>query len=105
VRTIAFYIVALYCGLTGFIVAAEAVEDSAAAGQRAPTQTSTASIGAVADISKLCPSCEPIFNGKDFDGWEADPSTWSIVDGAMRGYKGSSRVAYTKKDFGNIRQI
>jgi hypothetical protein len=31
------------------------------------------------------PNCVRIFNGVSFDGWEADPSTWSIVDGAMRG--------------------
>ena len=26
-----------------------------------------------------------IFDGKTFRGWEADPSTWSIVEGAMHG--------------------
>jgi len=46
-----------------------------------------------------------IFNGVDFDGWEASPSTWSIVDGAMRGIGGTSRAAYTKKDYGNVRLI
>ena len=33
---------------------------------------------------------------KGFEGWVADASTWSIVDGAMRGTGGSSRLAYTK---------
>ena len=51
------------------------------------------------------PGCVSIFNGKDFAGWEADPSTWKIVDGAMRGEKGTSRLAYMKKDYGNFRLI
>ena len=104
-RTIAFYFVGLCYGLTGFVVAAEAVEDNAAADRHAPTPVVTTSTGESAEVSKLCPGCMKIFNGKDFDGWEADPSTWSIVDGAMRGYKGSSRVAYTKKDYGSFRLI
>ncbi|MEO6452965.1 MAG: family 16 glycoside hydrolase, partial [Ginsengibacter sp.] len=55
--------------------------------------------------SALYPGCKKIFNGKNFDGWIADTSTWSIVDGAMRGYAGSSRLAYTKKDYGSFRLI
>ena len=51
------------------------------------------------------PKCVRIFDGKTFDGWEADPSTWSITDGAMRGFAGSSRLAYTKADYGNFRLI
>src|SRR5678816_361701 len=51
------------------------------------------------------PGCIKLFNGVNFDGWEADPSTWSIVDGAMRGIGGSSRLAYTKADFGSFRLI
>src|SRR6266511_4860776 len=42
------------------------------------------------------PGCVKIFNGENFECWEADPSTWSIVDGAMRGVGGSSRLAFTK---------
>jgi hypothetical protein len=49
--------------------------------------------------------CKKIFDGKTFEGWEADPSTWSIVDGAMRGVGGSSRLAYTKADHGSFRLI
>jgi Domain of Unknown Function (DUF1080) len=49
--------------------------------------------------------CVRIFDGKTFEGWEADPSTWSIVDGAMRGVGGSSRLAYTKADHGSFRLI
>lgn len=51
------------------------------------------------------PGCVKVFNGENFEGWEADPSTWSIVDGAMRGFQGTSRVAYTKADYGNFRLI
>ena len=51
------------------------------------------------------PGCAKIFDGKSFQGWEADPSTWSIVDGAMRGVGGSSRLAYTTADHGSFRLI
>jgi hypothetical protein len=51
------------------------------------------------------PGCTKIFNGKDFEGWIADASTWSIVDGAMRGVGGTSRLAYTKADYGSFRLI
>ena len=51
------------------------------------------------------PNCTRIFNGVNFDGWEADPSTWSIVDGAMRGVGGPSRLAYTKANYGSFRLI
>jgi hypothetical protein len=52
-----------------------------------------------------CPRCVRVFNGVNFDGWEAAPATWKIVDGAMRGQGGTSRAAYTKKDYGNVRLI
>jgi hypothetical protein len=51
------------------------------------------------------PNCIKIFTGVSFEGWEADPSTWSLVDGAMRGVGGSSRLAYTKADYGSFRLI
>jgi hypothetical protein len=51
------------------------------------------------------PGCVRIFNGENFDGWEADPSTWGVVDGAMRGVGGTSRLAYTKADYGSFRLI
>jgi hypothetical protein len=51
------------------------------------------------------PNCTRIFNGENFEGWVADPSTWSIVDGAMRGVGGTSRLAYTKADYGSFRLI
>jgi len=49
--------------------------------------------------------CVRIFNGVNFDGWEADASTWSIVDGCMRGVGGTSRLAYTQANYGNFRLI
>jgi len=61
-------------------------------------------VGLAADSDRY-PNCTRIFNGKDFDGWEADPSTWTIADGAMRGIGGSSRLAYTKQDYGSFRLI
>ncbi len=51
------------------------------------------------------PNCVKIFNGVNFDGWQADPSTWRIVEGAMRGVGGTSRLAYTKTDYGSFRLI
>ena len=51
------------------------------------------------------PGCVKIFEGKTFRGWEADPSTWSIVEGAMRGVGGRSRLAYTTADYGSFRLI
>ncbi len=52
-----------------------------------------------------CPRCVRVFNGMNFDGWEAAAPTWKIVDGAMRGQGTGSRAAYTKKDYGNFRLI
>ena len=50
---------------------------------------------AAAGQSPDYPGRVAIFNGKNFDGWEADPSTWKVVDGAMRGEGGTSRLAFT----------
>jgi hypothetical protein len=64
--------------------------------------------GSTATSVQLAPpyaGCVEIFDGKTFDGWEADPSTWSITNGAMRGVGGSSRCAYTKADYGSFRLI
>ncbi|MRR30244.1 DUF1080 domain-containing protein [bacterium] len=51
------------------------------------------------------PNCIRIFTGVNFDGWEADPSTWSITNGSMRGVGGTSRLAFTKADYGSFRLI
>jgi hypothetical protein len=59
-----------------------------------------------ADPNAPCPRCVKIFNGMNFDGWEASSSTWSIQPGGvMRGIGGTSRAAYTKADYGNVRLI
>jgi hypothetical protein len=58
-----------------------------------------------ADPNAPCPKCVRIFTGTNFDGWEAAPATWKIIDGAMHGQGGTSRAAYTKKDYGNVRLI
>lgn len=58
-----------------------------------------------AHLSPPFAGCVKIFSGDSFDGWEADPSTWSITNGAMRGVDGTSRLAYTKKDYGSFRLI
>jgi len=56
-------------------------------------------------LLKAHPNLKKIFDGESFDGWEADPSTWSIVDGAIHGTAGTSRLVYTKKDYGSFRVI
>ncbi|HEX2874525.1 MAG TPA: DUF1080 domain-containing protein [Polyangiaceae bacterium] len=78
-----------------------------AAGSPSDRGGSAGSGGAVTnpDPSAPCAKCVRIFNGKDFDGWEAAPATWKIVDGAMQGKGGTSRAAYTKLDYGNFRLI
>src|SRR6186997_1861342 len=54
----------------------------------------------LAHLSPPYPGCVKIFNGG-----EADPSTWSITNSAMRGVGGTSRLAYTKKDYRSFRLI
>ncbi len=76
---------------------------SSLGGENAPAQET-----AKTDSSRHEPSypnCVRIFNSANFEGWEADPSTWSVVDGAMRGVGGTSRLAYTKADYGSFRLI
>jgi hypothetical protein len=58
-----------------------------------------------ADSHAPFPGSVRIFNGRNFEGWEADSSTWSIVDDAMRGAAGTSRLAYTKTNYGSFRLI
>ena len=65
----------------------------------------TASTPRPAQLLPPYPGCVQIFDGKTWDGWEADPSTWSIADDAMRGVGGTSRLAYTKADYGSFRLI
>ena len=73
---------------------------------RAETASAKADASAwIAPGDSPYPNCVRIFNGVNFEGWEADPSTWSIVAGAMRGIGGTSRLAYTKADYGSFRLI
>lgn len=64
-----------------------------------------ADVSGTAKTNAPCPGCVKIFNGENFEGWEAEPSTWSITNGAMRGVGGTSRLAYTKQDYGSFRLI
>lgn len=59
----------------------------------------------VSEPNAPCPRCVRIFTGTNFDGWEAGGGSWKIVEGAMLGMGGTSRAAYTKKDYGNVRLI
>jgi hypothetical protein len=76
---------------------------SGRASDREPGQVNPPTV--VEHPGAVYPNCAKIFNGRSFEGWEADPSTWSIVDGAMRGAGGSSRLAFTKTDYGSFRLI
>jgi hypothetical protein len=69
-------------------------------------ETGSADTGSAAPVPGApCPRCVKIFNGMNFDGWEAAAPTWTIVGGAMRGSGNGSRAAYTKADYGNVRLI
>jgi hypothetical protein len=52
-----------------------------------------------------CPKCVRIFDGRTWEGWEHDPSNWTIVDGAMRGFGQGARSAFTTRDYGSFRLI
>ena len=43
------------------------------------------------------PNCVKIFNGVNFDGWEAAPSTWRIVDGADLAVPGAPRASHIRR--------
>jgi len=93
------------CGIVvcTFIVCIASICGSGSGAEKEPTQARAATEAARRESAY--PNCIKIFNGVNFDGWEADPSTWSIVDGAMRGVGGTSRLAYTKADYGSFRLI
>ncbi len=68
------------------IVASWAVSSGLAAESKQPSK-----IAAPTDSAREAapyPNCVKIFNGVNFDGWEAAPSTWRIVDGAMPRFRG-----------------
>ena len=85
------------------IVASWAVSSGLAAESKQPSKI-TAPTDSAREAAPY-PNCVKIFNGVNFDGWEAAPSTWRIVNGAMRGSGGTSRIAYTKADYGSFRLI
>jgi hypothetical protein len=85
------------------IIAGVAICASAATGDKEPPRADAASDASPPQVAYA--GCVRIFNGRDFDGWVADPSTWSITNGAMRGVAGTSRLAYTKTDYGSFRLI
>lgn len=85
------------------MIHAVVISASAASEQAAPIRTNTNPVSTPG--ARAYPNCVKVFNGVNFDGWEADPSTWSIVDNAMRGVGGTSRLAYTKADYGSFRLI
>jgi hypothetical protein len=74
-------------------------------GRRDGGSTDAGSAAVPPEEGAPCPRCVRAFNGVNFDGWEAGGGSWTIVNGAMRGSGGSSRAAYTKKDYGNVRYI
>jgi hypothetical protein len=45
---------------------------------------------------------QPIFNGKDFTGWQGATESYEIVDGAIRGKVGKGDVLFTKKEYGDF---
>ena len=45
---------------------------------------------------------EPIFNGKDFDGWQGSTANYEVVDGAVRCKKGKGGVLYTKAEYADF---
>jgi len=84
------------------ILVGVAIGGSGATGEAEPPRADTKE----ASPSQVAwPGCVRIFNGKDFEGWEADPSTWSITNGVVRGVGGTSRLAYTKADYGSFRLV
>jgi 3-keto-disaccharide hydrolase len=77
-------------------------------GEGVPQEAGATGDGSITNPDPLapCPRCMRVFDGKTFDGWEASPSTWKIVDGtSMQGTGGTSRAAYTKKDYGSFRLV
>ena len=65
------------------IIAGVAICASGDTGDTEPRRADAASDASPPQVAYA--GCVRIFNGRDFDGWVADPSTWSITNGAMRG--------------------
>jgi hypothetical protein len=71
-----------------------------------PPTTAAAPPKPVIDAAKTCPRCQRIFDGTTWNGWEHDPTNWSITpEGAMRGFGKGARSAFTQADYGSFRLI
>ena len=68
---------------------------------------------AAADINRLTPREKKegytlLFNGKNLDGWDGDPSRWSVEDGAIVGssdgrpFKVNTFLIYKKRKFSDF---
>jgi hypothetical protein len=52
--------------------------------------------------SKGTDGFEPIFNGKDFDGWQGAMDNYEVVNGAIRCKKGKGGNLFTKKEYSDF---
>ena len=52
--------------------------------------------------AKVGEGFEPIFNGKDFDGWQGATANYEVVDGALRCKKGKGGVLFTKAEYADF---
>ena len=52
--------------------------------------------------SKMPTGFEPIFNGKDFDGWAGPVDNYEIVDGALRCKPGQGGTIFTDEEYGDF---
>jgi hypothetical protein len=56
-------------------------------------------------VSEVCPSCEPIYDGKTLDGWTPSPAgSWTGSDGVVRSMHVRGYVA-TSAPFGDFRLL
>ena len=72
-----------------------------------PKAGSSNIISASAPAIRSSPDLEKmvmLFNGNNLDGWQYNPSAWTLVDGAMRG-QGRGGNIFTKENYGTFRLI
>ena len=58
-----------------------------------------------ADSAPSAAGLVKIFDGTNFDNWEADPAVWTLKDGAMVGKALRASQAFTKASYSNFRLI
>ena len=51
---------------------------------------------------KIGDGFEPIFNGKDLEGWQGATANYEVVDGAIRCKKGKGGALFTKQEYGDF---